>query len=255
MKIDLTGKIALVTGSNAGIGRAIAVALAANGAKVGVNCLRNVAQGEETVAQIREAGGEAVLVQADVTDLEQIDRLVREVEQAFGGTVDILVNNAGHLVKRVPNAEMTVEMYNQIMDVNMKSTVFMCKRVLDGMKAKGYGRIVNMSSVAAHNGGGPGSSIYAASKAAVMVYSKGLAKEVAGHGITVNNVSPGFIGNTQFHATFTTDAAREATISSIPLKREGTPEDVAGSVLYLVSDLASYLTGETIEINGGMLMR
>lgn len=255
MKIDLTGKVALVTGSNAGIGRAIAIALAASGAKVGVNCLRNVAQGEETVAAIRAAGGEAVLVQADVTDAAEIDRLVSEVERAFGGTVDILVNNAGHLVKRQPNIDMTEQLYQQIMDVNLKSTVFMCKRVLPGMKAKGAGRIINMSSVAAHNGGGPGSSIYAASKAAVSAYSKGLAKEAAPSGITVNLVSPGFIGNTMFHATFTTDEARKATVTGIPLQREGTPEDVAGAVLYLASDLASYLTGETIEINGGMMMR
>ncbi|WP_426447357.1 SDR family NAD(P)-dependent oxidoreductase [Paenibacillus sp. S-38] len=255
MKIDLTGKIALVTGSNAGIGRAIAVALAANGAKVGVNCLRNVAQGEETVAAIRAEGGEAVLVQADVTDLNQIDTLVSRVEEVFGGTVDILVNNAGHLVQRLANSEMTEELYERIMDVNLKSTVFLCKRVLPGMTAKKSGRIINMSSVAAHNGGGPGSSIYAASKAAVLTYSKGLAKEAAPHGITVNTVSPGFIGQTMFHATFTTDTARAATVSGIPLQREGTPEDVAGAVLYLASDLASYLTGETIEINGGMLMR
>lgn len=255
MKIDLTGKIALVTGSNAGIGRAIALALAASGAKVGVNCLRNVAQGEETVAAIRDAGGEAVLVQADVTDPAQIDRLVSEVECAFGGTVDILVNNAGHMVRRLPNSEMTEEHYAQVMDVNLKSTVFMCQRVIDGMKAKGTGRIINMSSIAAQNGGGPGASIYAASKAAVSAYSKGLAKELAAGGITVNIVSPGFIGNTMFHTTFTSDAARQATISGIPLQREGTPEDVAGAVLYLASDLAAYLTGETIEINGGMMMR
>ncbi|CAG7622207.1 SDR family NAD(P)-dependent oxidoreductase [Paenibacillus allorhizosphaerae] len=255
MNIELTGKIALVTGSNAGIGRAIAIALASQGAKVGVNCLRNVAQGEETVAAIREAGGEAVLVQADVTDPVQIDRLVGEVERAFGGTVDILVNNAGHMVRRLPNSEMTEEHYAQVMDVNMKSTVFMCKRVIDGMKAKGAGRIINMSSIAAQNGGGPGASIYAASKAAVSAYSKGLAKELAASGITVNIVSPGFIGSTMFHATFTTDAARQATISGIPLQREGTPEDVAGAVLYLASDLAAYVTGETIEINGGMMMR
>jgi 3-oxoacyl-[acyl-carrier protein] reductase len=253
--IELTGKIALVTGSNAGIGRAIAQALAANGAKVGVNCLSNIAQGEETVAAIRAAGGEAILVQADVTDPEQINRLVNEVEQAFGGSIDILVNNAGHLVQRVPNAEMTEDMYERILNVNLKSTVFMCKRVLSGMKAKGAGRIINMSSVAAYNGGGPGSSIYAASKAAVMAYSKGLAKEVAASGITVNNVSPGFIGNTMFHATFTSDTARQATIGGIPLGREGTPEDVAGAVLYLASELAGYLTGETIEVNGGMMMR
>ncbi|WP_019533573.1 SDR family NAD(P)-dependent oxidoreductase [Paenibacillus ginsengihumi] len=255
MNIQLNGKIALVTGSSGGIGRAIAVALAASGAKVGVNCLRNVRQGEETVAAIRAAGGEAVLVQADVSDVGQIERLVTEVENAFGGTIDILVNNAGSMLERRKNAEMTVDLYERVMDVNLKSTVFMCKRVLPGMKAKGYGRIVNMSSVAAHHGGGPGSSLYAASKAAVWAYSKGLAKEVAADGITVNVVSPGFIGDTMFHATFTTDEARRATVSTIPLKREGKPEDVAGAVLYLVSDLAAYLTGESIEINGGMLMR
>ncbi|KRE58332.1 SDR family NAD(P)-dependent oxidoreductase [Paenibacillus sp. Soil750] len=255
MNINLTGKIALVTGSNAGIGRAIALALASNGAKVGVNCLNNVAQGQEVVAEIQALGGEAVLVQADVTNVEQIDRLVSEVEQALGGTIDILVNNAGHLVQRVPNVDMSEEMYDRIMDVNLKSTVFVSKRVLAGMKEKGYGRIINMTSVAAHNGGGPGGSVYAASKAAVLTFSKGLAKEVAASGITVNNVSPGFIGNTMFHATFTTDAARQATINGIPLQREGTPDDVAGAVLYLASNLAAYVTGETIEINGGMMMR
>ncbi|CAG7604579.1 3-oxoacyl-[acyl-carrier-protein] reductase FabG [Paenibacillus solanacearum] len=255
MNIDFTGKIALVTGSNAGIGRGIAIALAAHGAKVGVNCLRNVAQGEETVAAIRDAGGEAVLVQADVTDPAQIERLVDEVERALGGTVDILVNNAGHMIRRLPNSEMTEEHYAQVMDVNLKSTVFLCKRVIGGMKAKGAGRIINMSSVAAQNGGGPGASIYAASKAAVSAYSKGLAKELAASGITVNIVSPGFIGSTMFHATFTSDAARQATIGGIPLQREGTPEDVAGAVLYLASDLAAYVTGETLEINGGMMMR
>lgn len=255
MNTQLNGKIALVTGSNTGIGRAIAVLLAANGAKVGVTYLNGKEQGEETVAIIRQAGGQAVLFHADVTDTEQIDKLVGGVEEAFGGTVDILVNNAGHLVQRCPNSEMTEELYDKVMNVNLKSTVFMCKRVLPGMKAKGAGRIVNMSSVAAHHGGGPGSSIYAASKAAVGSYSKGLAKEVAGDGITVNVVAPGFIGQTAFHDTFTTDEARKATVSGIPLKREGTPEDVAGAVLYLVSDLASYLTGESIEINGGMMMR
>jgi 3-oxoacyl-[acyl-carrier protein] reductase len=255
MNTQLNGKIALVTGSNAGIGRAIAILLAANGAKVGISYMNNKEQGEETVAMIRQSGGQASLFQADLTEVGQVESLASGVESAFGGSIDILVNNAGHLVHRCPNADMTEELYDKIMNVNLKSTVFMCKRVLPGMQAKGAGRIVNMSSVAAHNGGGPGSSIYAASKAAVSSYSKGLAKEVAGDGITVNLVSPGFIGQTAFHATFTTDTARQATVNGIPLKREGTPEDVAGAVLYLVSDLASYLTGETIEINGGMFMR
>lgn len=255
MSIHLTGKVALVTGSNTGIGKAAALALAASGASVGVNCLKNIAQGEETVEEIRRAGGKAVLVQADVTDLEQIDRLVSETEQALGGTIDILVNNAGHMVERRLNAEMTVDLYNTIMDVNFKSTVFMCKRVLPAMKTKKYGKIINMSSVAAHNGGGYGSSIYAASKAAVAAYSKGLAKEAAADGIYVNMVAPGFIGGTLFHDTFTAPEARKATISGIPLRREGLPEDVAGAILFLASDLSNYLTGETIEINGGMLMR
>ncbi|WP_028549382.1 SDR family NAD(P)-dependent oxidoreductase [Paenibacillus sp. UNC451MF] len=255
MNTSLKGKIALVTGSNAGIGRAIAILLAANGASVGVTYLNNKDQGEATVALIREAGGKAELFQADVTNIEQIDALVCGVEASFGGKVDILVNNAGHLIERCPNSDMNEALYDQIMNVNLKSTVFMCKRVLPGMKEKGAGRIVNMSSIAAHNGGGPGASIYAASKAAVLSYSKGLAKEVAGDGITVNIVSPGFIGQTAFHATFTSDEARKATVNGIPLKREGTPDDVAGAVLYLVSDLGSYLTGESIEINGGMFMR
>ncbi|MGG1519161.1 3-oxoacyl-ACP reductase family protein [Paenibacillus oryzisoli] len=255
MNINLTGKIALVTGSNAGIGRGIALALAEQGAKVGVNCLSNVAQGQEVVETIRAAGGEAVLVQADVTNVEQIDRLVREVEEALGGTIDILVNNAGHLIQRVPNVDMTEELYDRIMNVNFKSTVFVSKRVLPGMKEKGFGRIINLTSVAAHNGGGPGASIYAASKGAVLTFTKGLAKEVAGSGITVNNVSPGFIGSTMFHATFTSDAARQATIQGIPLGREGNPDDVAGAVLYFASELGAYITGETIEVNGGMMMR
>ncbi|MFD2612291.1 SDR family NAD(P)-dependent oxidoreductase [Paenibacillus gansuensis] len=255
MGIDLEGKIALVTGSSGGIGRACALMLAKAGAKVAVNYLGSKAQAEEAAQEIRQAGGEAAVFQADVTVPEQIDAMLRGIQKQLGGTVDLLVNNAGHMVQRVPNIELTEEHYSRVMDVNMKSTAFVSKAVLPGMRDKGYGRIVNMSSVAAHNGGGPGASIYAASKAAILSYTKGLAKEAAGSGITVNCVSPGFIGNTAFHAAFTPDAARQATVKSIPLGREGTPEDVAGAVLFLLSDLASYLTGETIEVNGGMFMR
>ncbi|PYI54321.1 SDR family NAD(P)-dependent oxidoreductase [Paenibacillus flagellatus] len=253
--IDLKGKIALVTGSSSGIGRAIAVALAAGGAKVAVNYLRSREDGEETVRTIREAGGEAELFQADVSKVDAIEALVRAVEETFGAGVDILVNNAGHLVRRCPNADMTEELYETIMDVNFKSAVFVTKAVLPGMKAKGGGAIVNLSSLAAHDGGGPGASVYAASKAAIVSYSKGLAKELAPAGIRVNTVSPGFIGRTAFHATFTSEEGRKATVGRVPLGREGTPDDVAGAVLYLVSGLAAYVTGETIEINGGLFMR
>lgn len=255
MNIDLSGKIALVTGGNAGIGRAIAITLAACGAKVAVNYKNDKAAGEEAVRLIKEAGGVAAEFQADVTDVAQVENLVKQVEDTFGGTIDILVNNAGNMIKRVPNAEMTEEQYNKVMDVNFKSTVFVSKAVMPGMKQKKNGKIVNMSSIAAHNGGGPGASVYAASKAAVLSFSKGLAKELAPFNVNVNIISPGFIGQTAFHSTFTSDDGRKASISSVPLGREGVPQDVADAVLYLVSNLSDYLTGETIEINGGMLMK
>ncbi|UQZ82634.1 3-oxoacyl-[acyl-carrier-protein] reductase FabG [Paenibacillus konkukensis] len=252
---DLTGQIALVTGGNAGIGFAIARKLSQAGAKVAINYLSKREAAEQAVRTIREEGGTAECFQADVTRIAGIEALISQVERTLGGTVDILVNNAGHMIERVPNAEMTEERYNQIMDVNLKSTVFLCKAVLPGMTAKGKGKIVNMASLAAHNGGGPGASVYAASKAAVLAYSKGLAKEAAPHGIGVNVLSPGFIGQTAFHSTFTSDQARKATVAGIPLGREGTPEDVANCALFLASPLSDYLTGETIEINGGMFMR
>jgi 3-oxoacyl-[acyl-carrier protein] reductase len=255
MKIDLTGKIALVTGSSGGIGRATAIMLAQSGAKVAVNYLNSKMPAEEVVSEIRNSGGQAEAFQADVTKINEVEALVKDVEKTFGGHVDILINNAGHLVQRISNEDMTEELYDQIMNVNMKSTVLVSKAVIPGMKAKGSGKIINMTSVAAHNGGGPGATIYAASKASVLTYTKGLAKELASSQINVNAVSPGFIGNTAFHATFTPEAARQATIKGIPLGREGKPEDVAGAVLFLVSELSSYLTGETIEVNGGMFMR
>ncbi len=255
MKIELSGKIALVTGGSAGIGRAIAVSLAECGAKVAVNYMTSKEAAEETVGMIQQAGGEAVAFQGDMTDVQQIESMFAAIENAFGGTVDILINNAGNLVKRVPNGEMSEEHYNKVMDVNFKSCVFVSKAALAGMKEKGYGKIVNLSSVAAHNGGGPGATIYAASKGAINTFTKGLAKEQASSGIRVNAVSPGFIGQTAFHATFTSDEGRKASVASVPLGREGTPQDVAGAVLFLASTMSDYLTGETIEVNGGMFMR
>lgn len=252
--IDLSGKVALVTGASSGIGAAVARLLAQAGAKVAVNYNRSRQQAEEVVLKIRETGGDARAFQADVTDVKQIDALIQAVEASYG-TVDILVNNAGHMIERKLNADMTESLYHQVMDLNVKSTVFMCKAVLPGMYAKKSGIIVNMASQAAHSGGGTGSSVYAASKAAIIAYSKGLAKEVATHGIRVNTVSPGFIGNTRFHAQLTSPEAKAATLAGTPLGRQGEPEEVAGVVLFLASDLSSYMTGETIEINGGAFMK
>ncbi|WP_019534663.1 SDR family NAD(P)-dependent oxidoreductase [Paenibacillus ginsengihumi] len=254
MNIDLTNKTALVTGASSGIGAAIARTLAAAGAWVAVNYHRNREQAEEVVRDIGGQGGIARLFQADVTSNAQIDALVRQVEAELG-TVDILVNNAGHMLERLANADMTESLYGQVMDLNLKSAVFLSKAVLPGMIARRCGYIVNMSSVAAHHGGGPGASIYAASKAAVIAYTKGLAKEAAAHGIRVNCVSPGFIGNTRFHEQLTSEEARRAMIAGTPLNRQGEPEDVANAVLFLVSPLSDFITGETIEVNGGAYMR
>jgi len=254
MQIDLTGQVALVTGASKGIGRAIALALAASGAKVAVNYHRSEAAAEGVVRDIQAQGGEALLVRADVTKLDQIDEMVSRVEESYG-KIDILVNNAGHLIQRVSNVEISESLYDEVMDLNLKSTVFVTKRVVPGMIARRSGTIINMSSVAAHTGGGGGSAVYAASKAAVIAYSKGLAKEIAPYGIRVNIVSPGYIGNTDFHSTVSSEEYRRSTIASVPLGRQGEPEDVAGVVLFLASGLSAYLTGETIEINGGTYMR
>lgn len=254
MGLKLTDKVALVTGASKGIGRAIALRLAAAGAKVVVNYHRSKEAAEAVVQEIRSRGGDAIAIRADVTKLQQIDALAAQAEAAYG-QIDILVNNAGHMIRRMSNVEMSEELYDQVMDLNLKSTVFVTKRVVEGMIARRSGTIINMSSVAAHTGGGGGSSVYAASKAAVIAYSKGLAKELAPYGIRVNTVSPGFIGNTDFHATVSTEEGRRAAIAAVPLGRQGEPEDVASVVLFLASELAAYLTGETIEINGGSFMR
>lgn len=255
MHITLQGKLVLVTGSSGGIGAAAASMLGAYGAKVAVNGLNNMEQAEAVAMDIRRAGGEAAAFRADVTSVDEIRGMVRAIEEKFGTVVDVLVNNAGHLVERSPIADMSENLYARIMDVNLKSAVFVSQAVIPGMKRKGGGRIINMTSVAAHNGGGPGASIYAASKAAIIAFTKGLAKELAPDGVTVNAISPGFIGQTAFHATFTSEEARAASIRSIPLGREGVPDDIAKAVLYLASELSDYVTGETIEINGGMFMR
>ncbi|WP_456276472.1 SDR family NAD(P)-dependent oxidoreductase [Bacillus sp. AK128] len=254
MNIDLKDKVALVTGASGGIGQSIAIELAESGAKVAVNYLSNSQGAEETVRLIEEKGGEAVMIQADVTDLSQIESLVSEVEEKLG-TVDILVNNAGHLVERRPIAEMTIDLWQKVFDVNVTSAAFMSKAVIPGMKEKGSGSIINLSSLAAHDGGGPGAVPYATSKGAIITFTKGLAKELAPFGVRVNAISPGFIDQTKFHTTFNTEEGRKATAARVPLGRGGVPQDISGAVLFLISPSASYITGETIEINGGLFMK
>jgi len=253
MKIDLTGKVAIVTGSSQGIGRAAVEALVQAGAKVVMNKHSDEEMLKAVAKEISdEFGGTVVPVLADVTKKEDAQLLI-DVSLDLGG-VDILVNNAGGLVKRVPIAEFDQAHYHQVMDVNLLSAFLMCNLVLPHMKAKGEGSMINLSSQAAHDGGGPGSAVYSSSKGAILTMTKSLAKEVGPEKIRVNCISPGFIGQTTFHDTFTPREAHENVKKIVPLRRHGSPEDVANAVLFLASDMSSYITGQTIEVNGGLLM-
>jgi len=249
MQINLTGKTALVTGGNTGLGRAIALALAGAGEDVALTYFSH--PGEETVAAIRALGRKSLALRLDATDSAEVNRVMPEVAAALDGHIDILVNNAGHMVGRVPIAEMSDAHWHKVIDVNLSSAFYCCRAVLPYMQT-GWGRIVNMSSLAGRNGGGIGAVAYAAAKAGLLGFTRGLAKEVAPRGITVNAVAPGLILETPFHDTFNTEEGKRATIATIPLRRGGVPDDVAGAVLFLVSDLASFITGEVTEINGGV---
>lgn len=251
MEITLAGKTALVTGGNIGIGRAVSLALARCGADVALTYFSHQAEGEATAKAIVDMGRKAFAFQLDATQSSQVDQVAAQAAAALGGHIDILMNNAGHLVGRASIAEMSDAHWHKTIDVNL-SSAFYCTRAVLLYMSTGWGRIVNMSSLAAHSGGGNGATAYAASKAAIIAFTRGLSKEVAAQGITVNAVAPGLILETPFHDTFNTDAGKQAAIAKTPLKRGGTPDDVAGTVLYFVSELAAFVTGEVAEINGGL---
>jgi 3-oxoacyl-[acyl-carrier protein] reductase len=193
-----------------------------------------------------------MLVGGDVSDAGEVERMAREIEDRYG-RIDVLVNNAGSLIERRNFSEMTEDLWDRVMSVNLKS-VFLCsKAVLPMMKRQGRGRIINMTSVAARNGGGPGSAAYASAKGGVSTLTRAMAKELVSENILVNGVAPGII-TTPFHDRFTPPDVRERMTAVIPIGREGTPEEVAGAVLFLASPWANYLVGEIIEVNGGQLM-
>jgi len=250
MDLNLAAKTAFVTGGNIGIGRAVSLALARCGADVALTYFSHEAAGEETVAAIRRMGRQATAFRLDATDSQQVDDVAAQAARTFGGHIDILMNNAGHLVGRCAIADMTDEHWRRTIDVNLTSAFFCTRAVLPYMNT-GWGRIVNMSSLAARNGGGSGATAYAASKAAVIAFTRGLCKEVADRGITVNAVAPGLILETPFHQTFTSEKVIAGVIGGTPLKRAGTPEDVAHAVLYFVTQMGSFITGEIMDINGG----
>jgi 3-oxoacyl-[acyl-carrier protein] reductase len=250
--MKFSGEVAWITGSSTGIGAASAVALAEQGCRVVVHYNRSESEAQEVLERIKASGGEAMLVGGDVADAGEVARMVGEIGDRYG-RIDILVNNAGTLIERRNFSEMTEDLWDQVMNVNLKS-VFLCsKAVLPTMKRQGRGRIINMTSVAARNGGGPGSAAYASAKGGVSTLTRAMAKELVSDNILVNGVAPGVI-TTPFHDRFTPLEMRENMTAAIPIGREGTPEEVAGAVLFLASPWADYLVGEIIEVNGGQLM-
>ncbi len=252
----LNGKCAFVTGASGGIGRATAIELARRGAEVAIHYFRNKAAAEATAAAITEqlAGTKVAILAGDLSKAAGARQVVEDAEKVLG-RIDILVNNAGDLIARRPLVEVTEELWQQVMDANATSTLFCCQAAAPGMIKRKSGAIVNMTSLAAWNGGGAGAAPYSAAKGAVVSLSKALGKELAAYGIRVNAVSPGLIDDTSFHARFTAREAFDNIAKTIPLGRAGRPEEVAKVIAFLASDDASFLVGETIEINGGMYMR
>lgn len=245
----LEGKVAVVAGGARDIGRAVSEKLASEGAKVVVNYYSNADHGEATVNAIGAAGGTAIAVSGDMTKQADVENLVAEARKAFGDSIDILVNVVGGLVARKPLAEMDADFFEGVMTLNVTSTFLTTKAVVPHMNSGGA--IVNFSSQAGRDGGGPGAAAYATSKGAVMTFTRAMAKEFGPSNIRVNCVCPGMISTT-FHDTFTKDEVRANVAAGTPLRREGQASEVADLAVYLASPESSFITGASVDINGGM---
>lgn len=251
---DLRGKSILITGGSTGIGAAAALAFGRNGARVAINFAQSRDKAEAVAAAIRAAGGEALLIQADVTVAEAAARVVDETVAAFG-RLDVLVNNAGAMIKRTSIADYDDAYIHAVLELNSVQVVRFVREGARQMRQQGPGgSIINVSSIAARNGGGPGSVVYAASKGFIATATRGWAKELVGDGIRVNAVSPGVI-LTPFHERYSTAEQLAGMKATVPMQRLGQSDDCVGAFLYLASEaLSSYVTGQIIEVNGGQYM-
>ena len=246
--MSIENKVAIVAGGSRDIGRAVSETLAGLGAKVAVTWCNSRENGQATLDAIEAAGQQAILVRCDMTKASDVENLVAETRNAFGDSIDILVNVTGGLVARKPLAEMDETFFEGVMKLNVTSAFLACKSVVPHMGEGGS--IVNLASQAGRDGGGPGAMAYAASKGAVMTMTRALAKELGPSKIRVNCVCPGMI-DTTFHDTFTKDAVRANVAAATPLRREGDSHEVADLVAYLASPQASFITGASVDINGG----
>ena len=250
--LDLTGKVALITGASSGIGAATAAVFADLGAKVAMGYHRNQKGAEQVRAGIAAAGGRVVAIRADVCQENEIHSLVKSTVDELG-PIDILVNNAGSLVERMKLHEVTAEKWDGIMNLNLKSVMLCSQAAAPSMKERRTGTIINIVSIAGRNGGGPGAGPYSAAKAGLIAFTKSMARELGPFGIRVNAVSPGTI-DTPFHQVFSTPEMLRNTVATIPLGRLGLAMECATAIAFLASEAASYVAGETLEVNGGQLM-
>ena len=250
---EFKNKTALVTGGSRGIGTAAAVALASAGCgRVVIQYNSHREGAEQTMNAIRAAGSDGAAIQADLATMDGTQQLIEAVRRECGG-VDFLINNAGSLIRRATLDQQTEDLFDAIMTLNVKSLWFLTQAVVPDMIERGGGAIVNVSSIAARTGGGPGATIYAAAKAAVSAITKGLAKELAPRNIRVNAVSPGTVDN-HFHEVFSTRDVLEGVVRATPAGRLATNDDISHCIMFLCSNRSSYILGQTIEINGGFYM-
>ena len=245
----LKGKTAIITGSGRGIGRAIALAMAEQGANIVVNDV-NMESAGEVVAEIEAMGRQAIAVKADVTSEEQIKQMIETCINRFG-KLDILVNNAG-IIQTAPVTEIDGKDWDRVMEVNLKGVFLCCKAALAPMKAQHGGKIINIASVAGKRGGGLlGNSCYSASKGGVIAFTKSLARESGPFGINVNAITPAFT-DTEMTRSIAPDK-KEFIIKMLPLGRVGQPSDIAGAVCFLASSMSDYMTGEIMDVDGGLM--
>jgi 3-oxoacyl-[acyl-carrier protein] reductase len=253
MASDLKGKVVLITGASTGIGAAAALAFATQGSRVAVHYNASRGAAEKIAAEIRKLGGEAALVGGDVTQPDNVKRIVAETLTAFD-RIDILINNAGGLVARTRIEDYTEEFLRQVIALNIIQVAMFMHEVIPIMRRQKKGNVINVSSIAARHGGGAGAIMYAGAKGFISTATHGWAKEVVGDGIRVNAVSPGVI-TTPFHERYSTAEQLKAMQATIPMNRLGTADECAGTFIYLASDaLSGYVTGQVIEVNGGQYM-